>query len=224
MPLPTLLAAFRSLPAVRALEEAIPWPGESVAVRPLAGSAAAVLTTAIAEAAPHRLIAVVAAAPTEAERWLSDLGVLLGDGQVALYPQREGLGEDEPHYEIAGERVETLELLNRGAVRVIGWVDDPDHYPIQPKQHTMEFLREIAHLRVRTNTFGAVARIRHTLSMAMHRFYHERGFFYVHTPIITASDCEGAGQMFRVSQWTVKWKWHDLVSFLLHEVCYGAGI
>ena len=88
---------------------------------------------------------------------------------------------------------------NGGAVRVIGWVDDPDHYPIQPKQHTMEFLRENAHLRVRTNTFGAVARIRHTLSMAMHRFYHERGFFYVHTPIITANDCEGAGQMFRVS-------------------------
>jgi transcription-repair coupling factor (superfamily II helicase) len=119
MPLPTLLAAFRSLPAVRALEEAIPWPAETVAVRPLPGSAAAVLTAAIAEAEPHRLIVVVAAAPTEAERWLSDLGVLLGDGQVALYPQREGLGEDEPHYEIAGERVETLELLNRGAVRVI---------------------------------------------------------------------------------------------------------
>ncbi len=88
---------------------------------------------------------------------------------------------------------------NAGAVRVIGWVEDPDQYPIQPKQHTMEYLRENAHLRVRTNTFGAVARIRHTLSMAMHRFYHERGFFYVHTPIITASDCEGAGQMFRVS-------------------------
>jgi asparaginyl-tRNA synthetase len=86
-----------------------------------------------------------------------------------------------------------------GAVRVIGWVDDPDQYPIQPKPHTMEFLREQAHLRARTNTFGAVARIRHTLSMAMHEFYDQRGFFYVHTPIITASDCEGAGQMFRVS-------------------------
>jgi len=86
-----------------------------------------------------------------------------------------------------------------GSVKVVGWVEDPDHYPIQPKPHTMEFLRENAHLRVRTNTFGAVARIRHTLSMAMHRFFHERGFFYVHTPIITASDCEGAGQMFRVS-------------------------
>lgn len=86
-----------------------------------------------------------------------------------------------------------------GAVRVIGWVEDPDHYPIQPKQHTMEFLRENAHLRVRTNTFGAVARVRHALSMAMHEFFDKRGFFYVHTPIITASDCEGAGQMFRVS-------------------------
>ncbi|MFN0011095.1 MAG: asparagine--tRNA ligase [Phycisphaerales bacterium] len=89
--------------------------------------------------------------------------------------------------------------MQASAVRVIGWVDDPDHYPIQPKPHTMEFLRENAHLRARTNTFGAVARVRHCLSMAIHRFYHERGFYYVHTPIITGSDCEGAGQMFRVS-------------------------
>ncbi len=85
------------------------------------------------------------------------------------------------------------------ALRVIGWVEDPDHYPIQPKPHSFEYLREVAHLRVRTNTFGAVARVRHCLAMAIHRFYHERGFFYVHTPIVTASDCEGAGQMFRVS-------------------------
>ncbi|MBX3315406.1 MAG: asparagine--tRNA ligase [Phycisphaeraceae bacterium] len=86
-----------------------------------------------------------------------------------------------------------------GSVTVHGLVDNPDAYPIQPKQHTMEFLREQAHLRVRTNTFGAVARVRHCLSMAIHRFFHERCFYYVHTPIITASDCEGAGQMFRVS-------------------------
>ncbi|MDX2146438.1 MAG: asparagine--tRNA ligase [Planctomycetota bacterium] len=86
-----------------------------------------------------------------------------------------------------------------GALRVVGLVEDPDHYPIQPKPHSFEYLREMAHLRARTNTFGAVARVRHTLSMAMHRFFDERGFFYVHTPIITASDCEGAGQMFRVS-------------------------
>jgi asparaginyl-tRNA synthetase len=84
-------------------------------------------------------------------------------------------------------------------VKVLGWVDDPDTYPIQPKPHTMEFLREVAHLRPRTNTFGALTRVRHTLSMAIHRFFHERGFYWVHTPIITTSDCEGAGAMFRVS-------------------------
>jgi asparaginyl-tRNA synthetase len=85
------------------------------------------------------------------------------------------------------------------AVRVVGWVDDPDTYPVTPKRHSFEYLREVAHLRPRTNTFGAVARVRHTLAMGLHRFFDERGFFYVHTPIITASDCEGAGQMFRVS-------------------------
>lgn len=89
--------------------------------------------------------------------------------------------------------------INATAVRVVGWVDDPDTYPVQPKQHSFEYLREVAHLRSRTNTFGAVARVRHTLACAIHRFFDERGFFYVHTPIITASDCEGAGQMFRVS-------------------------
>ncbi len=85
------------------------------------------------------------------------------------------------------------------SVEVVGWVDDPETYPIQPKQHSFEFLREVAHLRPRTNTFGAVARTRHALAMAAHRFYHERRFFWVHTPIITTSDAEGAGQMFRVS-------------------------
>jgi asparaginyl-tRNA synthetase len=84
-------------------------------------------------------------------------------------------------------------------VQVIGWVDDPDHYPIQPKAHTMEYLREVAHLRPRTNTFGAITRVRHCLSMAIHRFFSENGFFWVHTPIITTSDAEGAGAMFRVS-------------------------
>jgi asparaginyl-tRNA synthetase len=84
-------------------------------------------------------------------------------------------------------------------VDVLGMVDDPETYPIQPKAHTMEFLREVAHLRPRTNTFGAVTRVRHCLAQAVHRYFHERGFFWVNTPIITASDCEGAGQMFRVS-------------------------
>ncbi|HSK01850.1 MAG TPA: asparagine--tRNA ligase [Kofleriaceae bacterium] len=85
------------------------------------------------------------------------------------------------------------------AVEVVGWVDDPDHYPMQPKRHTMEYLREVAHLRPRTNVIGAVTRVRHTLAQAVHRFFHDRGFFWIHTPIITASDAEGAGQMFRVS-------------------------
>jgi asparaginyl-tRNA synthetase len=93
---------------------------------------------------------------------------------------------------------QTVELRAE-AIEVIGWVDDPDHYPMQPKRHTMEYLREVAHLRPRTNVVGAVTRVRHTLAMAIHRFFHERGFYWIHTPIITASDAEGAGQMFRVS-------------------------
>src|SRR5690242_6587187 len=84
-------------------------------------------------------------------------------------------------------------------VRVIGWVDDPDTYPIQPKPHSMEFLREVAHLRPRTNVIGATTRVRHTLAMAIHRFFSEDGFVWVNTPIITASDAEGAGELFRVS-------------------------
>jgi asparaginyl-tRNA synthetase len=89
--------------------------------------------------------------------------------------------------------------LEATALRVVGFVDDPETYPVQPKRHTMEFLREVAHLRPRTNIIGAVARVRHCLAQAMHRYFHEHGFFWIHTPIITASDCEGAGQMFRVS-------------------------
>lgn len=76
---------------------------------------------------------------------------------------------------------------------------DPNTYPLQKKGHTMEYLREIAHLRPRTNTFGAVFRIRHNMAMAIHSFFHQNGFFYFHTPLITASDCEGAGQMFQVT-------------------------
>jgi asparaginyl-tRNA synthetase len=93
---------------------------------------------------------------------------------------------------------QTVELRGE-AIEVVGWVDDPDHYPMQPKRHTMEYLREVAHLRARTNVIGAVTRVRHTLAQAVHRFFHDHGFFWIHTPIITASDAEGAGQMFRVS-------------------------
>ena len=76
---------------------------------------------------------------------------------------------------------------------------DPETYPLQKKGHTLEYLRDIAHLRPRTNTFGAVFRIRHNMAMAIHTYFHEHGYFYFHTPLITASDCEGAGQMFQVT-------------------------
>jgi asparaginyl-tRNA synthetase len=93
---------------------------------------------------------------------------------------------------------QSVEIQAR-AIEVVGWVEDPETYPIQPKQHSMEFLREVAHLRPRTNLFGAVARIRHCLAQAIHRFFHENGFYWVNTPIISTSDAEGAGQMFRIS-------------------------
>jgi asparaginyl-tRNA synthetase len=89
--------------------------------------------------------------------------------------------------------------LQAERVRVIGWVDDPETYPIQPKPHTLEFLREVAHLRPRTNVIGAATRVRHTLAKAIHRFFDKEGFFWVNTPIITAADAEGAGALFRVS-------------------------
>src|SRR5262245_28733502 len=89
--------------------------------------------------------------------------------------------------------------MQASAIRVVGWVEDPDAYPIQPKPHTLEFLREVAHLRPRTNVIGAATRVRHTIAQAIHRFFHDNGFFWVNTPIITASDAEGAGSLFRVS-------------------------
>ncbi|MGH8680807.1 MAG: asparagine--tRNA ligase [Burkholderiales bacterium] len=89
--------------------------------------------------------------------------------------------------------------MQAAAIRVVGWVEDPDAYPIQPKPHTLEFLREVAHLRPRTNVIGAATRVRHTIAQAIHRFFHDRGFFWVNTPIITTSDAEGAGALFRVS-------------------------
>lgn len=87
-------------------------------------------------------------------------------------------------------KVATLEILGDC---------DAEKYPLQPKKHSLEFLREIAHLRPRTNTFGAVMRVRHTMAIAVHKFFNDRGFYYIHTPIITGSDAEGAGAMFRVT-------------------------
>ncbi len=89
--------------------------------------------------------------------------------------------------------------MQASRIRVIGWVDDPDTYPITPKAHSMEFLREVAHLRPRTNVIGAATRVRHTIAAAIHRFFDESGFLWVNTPIITTSDAEGAGELFRVS-------------------------
>lgn len=89
--------------------------------------------------------------------------------------------------------------LAADTVRIVGAVDDPDTYPITPKFHTLEYLREQAHLRPRTNVGGAIARVRNCLAFAIHKFFNERGFIWVSTPIITASDCEGAGQQFRVT-------------------------
>lgn len=89
--------------------------------------------------------------------------------------------------------------VQASSIEVLGWVDDPETYPVAAKRHTFEHLREVAHLRPRTNTIGAIARVRHSLAQAIHRYLSDNGFFWVHTPIITASDCEGAGELFRVS-------------------------
>ena len=94
----------------------------------------------------------------------------------------------------SGQKVE----LNALEMMILGKAD-PDEYPLQPKRHSLEFLREIAHLRFRTNTFGAITRVRHALIFAVHKFFNEKGFVNIHSPIITGSDAEGAGEMFRVS-------------------------
>ena len=89
--------------------------------------------------------------------------------------------------------------LQAQQVEVLGFVENPDTYPMAPKRHSMEYLREQAHLRARTNMVGAITRVRHCLAQAIHRFFHEQGFYWISTPIITGADCEGAGEMFRVS-------------------------
>ncbi|NNK56663.1 MAG: asparagine--tRNA ligase [Desulfofustis sp.] len=92
-----------------------------------------------------------------------------------------------------GQRVEIV----ADSIEVVGWAD-PEHYPLQKKRHSFEFLREISHLRPRTNALGGVARVRSRISFAIHEFFHQKGFHQIHTPVITTSDCEGAGEMFQV--------------------------
>lgn len=99
----------------------------------------------------------------------------------------------------AGQQTE----LAAKEVIVLGEADS-EKYPLQPKKHSLEFLREIAHLRIRTNTFGAVFRVRHALAFAVHKYFNDKGFFYIHTPIITASDAEGAGETFKVTTFDLK--------------------
>ena len=84
--------------------------------------------------------------------------------------------------------------IQANSVEVLGWVENPDTYPMSAKRHSIEYLREHAHLRPRTNIMGAVTRVRNCLAQAIHRFYHEQGYYWISTPIITASDCEGAGE------------------------------
>ncbi len=95
----------------------------------------------------------------------------------------------------SGQSVE----LAADKVEVLGWIDDPETYPVSPKRHSMEHLREFAHLRPRTNIFGALARVRHVAALAIHEYFSSQGLLWVNTPLITASDCEGAGELFRVS-------------------------
>jgi len=107
---------------------------------------------------------------------------LIAEGEVVA---SEGKGQS---VEVQATRIEP-----------VGMVDDPETYPMPAKRHTFEYLREQAHLRVRTNAFSAMARVRHCVANAIHRYFHENGFYWVHTPIVTGNDCEGAGEMFRVS-------------------------
>lgn len=132
-------------------------------------------------------------------------------------PIQAVIPSDLPNYESevinagAGCSVEVIGLLvasegkgqafeiQASKVNVVGWVDEPESYPIAKKRHSFEFLRTVAHLRPRTNTFGAISRVRTVLANAIHNYFFEHGFQWVNTPIITSSDCEGAGEMFHVS-------------------------
>lgn len=102
-------------------------------------------------------------------------------------------------------------------IHVFGFVENPDTYPIQPKHHTLEYLREVMHLRPRTNTISAVTRVRHCLAQAIHRFFHERGFYWVHTPIITTNDCEGAGELLHVSNFDL----HNIPKTLTGDIDFS---
>ena len=132
--------------------------------------------------------AIQAVAPSELDNYSSEVQKLTTGCAVAVtgtVAASAGQGQD---FELQATKV-----------HVYGWVEDPDTYPMAPKRHSMEYLREYAHLRPRTNVAGAVTRVRHCLAQAVHRFFHEQGYYWISTPIITTSDAEGAGELFRVS-------------------------
>jgi len=127
-------------------------------------------------------------APAQLPNYTSDIQRITAGCSVAVQGKlvaSEGQGQD-------------VEIL-ADSIEVIGWVEDPESYPVAKKRHTFEYLREVAHLRPRTNAFGAISRVRTTLANAVHRYFHERRYHWVNTPIVTASDAEGAGELFRVS-------------------------
>lgn len=135
-------------------------------------------------------------------------GSTLQNLQVVVNPDLVELSALDEVYTGASLRIDGRVVASPGAgqalevealkVELLGKAD-PDHYPLQPKKHSLEFLREIAHLRFRTNTFGAITRVRHAMIFGIHKFFNDKGFLNIHSPIITGSDAEGAGEMFRVS-------------------------
>lgn len=135
-------------------------------------------------------------------------GSTLQNLQVVVNPELVDLSALDDVYTGASLRIDGRVVASPGAgqalevealkVELLGKAD-PDHYPLQPKKHSLEFLREIAHLRFRTNTFGAITRVRHAMIFGIHKFFNDKGFVNIHSPIITGSDAEGAGEMFRVS-------------------------
>jgi asparaginyl-tRNA synthetase len=131
---------------------------------------------------------IQAVAPNTLSNYSSEVAKLTSGCAVIVHGEVVASQGQGQAFEVLAEKME-----------VPGPIEKPEAYPLQPKAHSMEYLREIAHLRPRSNTFSAVTRVRHCAAQAIHRFFHEEGFFWVNTPIITASDTEGAGQMFRVS-------------------------
>ncbi len=142
-------------------------------------------------------------------------GSTINNIQVVCDPSNPAFGEDllksittGASLRVIGQLVESMGSGQRVEIQAkeieVYGTADPEKYPLQKKGHSMEFLREIAHLRPRTNTFGAVLRIRHAMAFAIHKFFNDKGFCYLHTPLITASDCEGAGAMFGVSTLDMK--------------------